>query len=186
MGLRGTRIQVIGRELRGEKIDIIEWAEDVLVFVSRALSPARASSVTWRGEGDERSVLVVVPENQLSLSIGKKGQNARLAAKLTGLRIEIKSDAELEAERRAVEEEREKGLQHLLELPGVGIQLAESLYEHGFYSPKRIAQTDLERLTEVRGVGEKKAEKLLVAAREWMAGHAQASLSASEGGDGVQ
>lgn len=186
MGLRGTRIQVIGRELRGEKIDIIEWAEDSLVFVSRALSPAKASSVAWHGEGDERSVLVVVPENQLSLSIGKKGQNARLAAKLTGLRIDIKSETELEVERRAEEEEREKGLQQLLELPGVGTQLAESLYEHGFFSPKRISRADVEKLREVRGVGEKKAERLLEAAREWLAGQVQASLPVAEGGDSAQ
>jgi N utilization substance protein A len=186
VGLRGTRIQVIGRELRGEKIDIIEWAEDSLVFVSRALSPAKASSVTWHGEGDERSVLVVVPENQLSLSIGKKGQNARLAAKLTGFRIDIKSETELEAERRAEEEEREKGLQQLLELPGVGTQLAESLYEHGFFSPKRISRADVEKLREVRGVGERKAERLLEAAREWLAGQAQGSLPVTEGGDSAQ
>ena len=185
VGLRGTRIQVIGRELRGEKIDIIEWAEDPLTFVSRALSPAKASSVGWQKEGEERSVLVVVPENQLSLSIGKKGQNARLAAKLTGLRIDIKSDAELEAERRAVEEEREKGFQQLLELPGVGIQLAEHLSEEGFFSPRRIAQADIGRLKEVRGVGEKKAERLLDAAREWVTGQAQGPVPAEEGGGGI-
>ncbi len=186
VGLRGTRIQGIGRELRGEKIDIIEWAEDPLTFVSRALSPAKAASVSWQGQGEERSVLVVVPENQLSLSIGKKGQNARLAAKLTGLRIDIRSDAELEAERRALAEEREKGLQQLLELPGVGTQLAESLYEHGLFSPRRIAQADVSRLMEVRGVGEKKAERLLESAREWLTTQAQTSEPAQEGGDGVQ
>ena len=92
VGLRGTRIQVISRELRGEKIDIVEWSPDPAVFVARALSPAKVSSVTVeeRPEGEEgddlRSVLVVVPDNQLSLAIGKKGQNARLAAKLTAPR----------------------------------------------------------------------------------------------------
>src|SRR5512138_1322532 len=87
VGLRGTSIQVISRELRGEKIDIVEWAPDPAAFVSRALSPAKVSSVTVsepEGEGEQGSVLVVVPDNQLSLAIGKKGQNARLAAKLTG------------------------------------------------------------------------------------------------------
>ena len=186
VGLRGTRIQVIGRELRGEKIDIIEWSDDPLTFVSRALSPAKASSVTWQGEGEERSVLVVVPENQLSLSIGKKGQNARLAAKLTGLRIDIKSNTELEAQRLAAAEERQKGLQRLLELPGVGAQLAESLADQGFYSPERIAEADLTKLMEVRGVGEKKAEKLLEAAREWVMARIQAAGPAEEGSDGVQ
>jgi len=101
VGLRGTRIQVISRELRGEKIDIIEWSEDPVTFVARALSPAKVSSVTVVDEPDTEgpSALVVVPDNQLSLAIGKKGQNARLAAKLTGMRIDIKSEAEVEAAR---------------------------------------------------------------------------------------
>src|SRR5262249_59086464 len=89
VGLRGTRIQVISRELRGEKIDIVEWSSDPATFVARALSPAKVSSVTLGEieiEGGQRSVLVIVPDSQLSLAIGKRGQNARLAAKLTGLR----------------------------------------------------------------------------------------------------
>src|SRR6059058_1917647 len=93
VGLRGTRIQVISRELRGEKIDIIEWSHDPATFVARALSPAKVSSVTIAEEPDpeggepqtQMAALVVVPDNQLSLAIGKKGQNARLAAKLTGM-----------------------------------------------------------------------------------------------------
>src|SRR5499433_2613252 len=97
VGLRGTRIQVISRELRGEKIDIIEWSHDPATFVARALSPAKVSSVTI-GEASEpeaeATALIVVPDNQLSLAIGKKGQNARLAAKLTGMRIDIKSESE--------------------------------------------------------------------------------------------
>src|SRR5437870_5434556 len=100
VGLRGTRIQVISRDLRGEKIDIVEWSYDAATFVARALSPAKVSSVTVRepDEGEEQpSALVIVPDNQLSLAIGKKGQNARLAAKLTGMRIDIKSESELAA-----------------------------------------------------------------------------------------
>src|SRR5712691_11273994 len=99
VGLRGTRIQVISRELRGEKIDIIEWSHDPATFVARALSPAKVSSVTLAEPGEsggESTALVVVPDNQLSLAIGKKGQNARLAAKLTGMRIDIKSESEVE------------------------------------------------------------------------------------------
>src|SRR5205823_4412027 len=105
VGLRGTRIQVISRELRGEKIDIIEWSHDPATFVARALSPAKVSSVTIAEPGEldtQPSALVIVPDNQLSLAIGKKGQNARLAAKLTGMRIDIKSESEVEAERAPV------------------------------------------------------------------------------------
>src|SRR5207247_1946669 len=106
VGLRGTRIQVISRELRGEKIDIIEWSHDPATFVARALSPAKVSSVVIAEPSEpdgQPSALVIVPDNQLSLAIGKKGQNARLAAKLTGMRIDIKSESEVEAERAAGE-----------------------------------------------------------------------------------
>src|SRR6267378_374810 len=94
VGLRGTRIQVISRELRGEKIDIIEWSHDPATFVARALSPAKVSSVAISESAEfdtQPSAVVIVPDNQLSLAIGKKGQNARLAAKLTGLHVDIKS-----------------------------------------------------------------------------------------------
>ncbi|MFI5377003.1 MAG: transcription termination factor NusA, partial [Candidatus Rokuibacteriota bacterium] len=163
VGLRGTRIQVISRELRGEKIDIVEWSPDPAVFVARALSPAKVSSVTVEGrpegeEGDDlRSVLVVVPDNQLSLAIGKKGQNARLAAKLTGFRVDIKSEGEIEEERRRDEEERALGREHLVELPGVGTQLVEKLVEAGLHSPARIVAAGLPALQALPGVGETKA-----------------------------
>jgi len=168
VGLRGTRIQVISRELRGEKIDIVEWSPDLESFVARALSPAKVASVALR-EGEERSVLVVVPDNQLSLAIGKKGQNARLAAKLTGVWVDIKSESELEEERRREEEERRQGVAAIQEFSGVGPQLVERLVQHGLFSPARIVHAGLERLMEIPGVGEKKAEKLLAAAQEWLA-----------------
>ncbi len=176
VGLRGTRIQAISRELRGEKIDIVEWSPDLETFVARALSPAKVSSVSTRA-GEERSVLVVVPDNQLSLAIGKKGQNARLAAKLTGVRVDIKSESEVVAERRQEEEERSQGVAAIQEFPGVGPQLVERLVEHRFFSPGRIVQAGLERLMEIPGIGEKKAERLLAAAQEWMAQHAPVTLS---------
>ncbi len=130
VGLRGTRIQVISRELRSEKIDIVEWAPDPATFVGRALSPAKVSSVTL-GPADEsgepRSVLVIVPDNQLSLAIGKRGQNARLAAKLTGMHVDIKSEGEVEEERRLAEEEMAQGREALAEFPGLGPPLLERL-----------------------------------------------------------
>jgi len=178
VGLRGTRIQVISRELRGEKIDIVEWSPDPAMFVARALSPAKVASVAVQevrhgSEGPpERSVLVVVPDNQLSLAIGKKGQNARLAAKLTGMRVDIKSESELEEERRREEEERTQGRAAIEEFPGVGPQLADKLVEEGLFSPLRIVRAGLARLLEIPGVGEKKAEKILAAAQEWLAAQA--------------
>src|SRR5262250_416644 len=93
VGMKGTRVQAIIRELRGEKIDIVEWSEDPIVFVTNALSPAKVQRVSIVDDKD-RVMEVVVEDKQLSLAIGKKGQNVRLAAKLTGWRIDIKSEEE--------------------------------------------------------------------------------------------
>jgi N utilization substance protein A len=101
VGMKGTRVQAIIRELRGEKIDIVEWSDDPVVFVTNALSPAKVQRVTIVDDA-ERVMEVVVEDKQLSLAIGKKGQNVRLAAKLTGWRIDIKSEEE---KRREVEEQ---------------------------------------------------------------------------------
>ena len=135
VGLRGTRIQVIVKELRGEKIDIIEWSDDPATLVARALSPAKVTSVTISGEGEERTAQVVVPDSQLSLAIGKKGQNARLAAKLTGLRVDVKSEAELAEERRRHEEELAGGLAAFAAIEEIGPELTPRLVEHGLHSP---------------------------------------------------
>jgi N utilization substance protein A len=101
VGMKGTRVQAIIRELRGEKIDIVEWSDDAVMFVTQALSPAKVQRVTIVDDKD-RVMEVVVEDKQLSLAIGKKGQNVRLAAKLTGWRIDIKSEEE---KRREVEAE---------------------------------------------------------------------------------
>ncbi len=98
VGMRGTRIQNIVDELNGEKIDIVEWSPDVRQFISNALSPARPTETLPIEDGDVRTAIVVVPDRQLSLAIGKEGQNARLAAKLTGWRIDIKSETEATTE----------------------------------------------------------------------------------------
>ena len=103
VGLRGIRIQNIVNELNGEKIDIVEWHPDPATFIANALSPAQVSRVEV--DNMERTAIVVVPDRQLSLAIGKEGQNARLAAKLTGWRIDIKSTSAAEAEVAAILEE---------------------------------------------------------------------------------
>ncbi len=100
VGMKGTRVQAIIRELRGEKIDIVEWSEDPVVFVTNALSPAKVQRVSVVEDDRDKVMEVVVEDKQLSLAIGKKGQNVRLAAKLTGWRIDIKSEEE---KRREVE-----------------------------------------------------------------------------------
>ena len=99
VGMKGTRVQSIIRELRGEKIDIVEWSEDPILFVTNAISPAKVQRVSIVDDA-ERVMEVIVEDKQLSLAIGKKGQNVRLAAKLTGWKIDIKSEEE---KRREVE-----------------------------------------------------------------------------------
>ncbi len=94
MGQKGVRVQSVVNELGGEKIDIIKWSEDPAEFISNALSPSKVERVDVKEE--EKSALVVVPDYQLSLAIGKEGQNARLAAKLTGWKIDIKSETQYE------------------------------------------------------------------------------------------
>src|SRR5919198_257979 len=151
VGLRGTRIQVISRELRGEKIDIIEWSNDPASFVARALSPAKVSSVTISEETDpeggepQTAALVVVPDNQLSLAIGKKGQNARLAAKLTGMRIDIKSESEVEAAR-AEAEHAEAARAALSTLPGMTPDAFQALVDAGLGSPRAVVAAGRDRL----------------------------------------
>jgi N utilization substance protein A len=175
VGLRGTRIQVISRELRGEKIDIIEWSNDPASFVARALSPAKVSSVTIAeepdpegGEGEtQMAALVVVPDNQLSLAIGKKGQNARLAAKLTGMRIDIKSESEVEAER-AEAEHAEAARAALSTLPGVTPEAFQALVETGLVSPRAVVAAGRERLAALPAVGAA-ADTILAAAEAWVA-----------------
>ena len=177
VGLRGTRIQVISRELRGEKIDIIEWSHDPATFVASALSPAKVSSVTVGEDTGEApaAALVIVPDNQLSLAIGKKGQNARLAAKLTGMRIDIKSESEVETERAEAEEAKAA----LLSFTGGNAEIVEALETAGFGTPRAIAEAGREALAALPAVGDR-ADKLHVAAEEWLAARAAAERAAAE------
>jgi N utilization substance protein A len=176
VGLRGTRIQVISRELRGEKIDIIEWSHDPATFVARALSPAKVSSVTIAtedsGEGPP-AALVIVPDNQLSLAIGKKGQNARLAAKLTGMRIDIKSESEVESERADAEEARSA----LARVAGGAADVVEALEAAGLGSPRAIVDAGREALQALPAVGDR-ADKIYAAAEEWLAARAESGREA--------
>src|SRR2546422_825408 len=169
VGLRGTRIQVISRELRGEKIDIIEWSHDPATFVARALSPAKVSSVAIHEADSEGqpSATVIVPDNQLSLAIGKKGQNARLAAKLTGMRIDIKSESEVESERAEAEEAKTA----LLGFTGGNTDVVAALEAAGFGSPRLIAAAGREALAALPDVGDR-ADKIHAVAEEWLAARA--------------
>src|SRR5512136_1172854 len=175
VGMKGTRVQSIIRELRGEKIDIVEWSEDPVAFVTNALSPAKVQRVSIVDD-HERVMEVIVEDKQLSLAIGKKGQNVRLAAKLTGWRIDIKSEEEKRREVEAqlegfevpppAEEPAEAGPdQTSFSLPGVGEKTARKLVEAGYTSREALAAATVEALSEIQGIGEKTAEKIISAAR---------------------
>jgi N utilization substance protein A len=179
VGMKGTRVQSIIRELRGEKIDIVEWSEDAIAFVTNALSPAKVQRVSIVDDR-ERVMEVIVEDKQLSLAIGKKGQNVRLAAKLTGWRIDIKSEEEKRREVEAQFEglevaadaaEGEPSSEAVDETPlpyilaGVGEKTVRKLVEGGFSTIESLAAATAEQLSEIPGIGEKTAEKILAAAK---------------------
>jgi N utilization substance protein A len=174
VGMKGTRVQAIIRELRGEKIDIVEWSEDSVAFVTNALSPARVQRVSIVDDR-EKVMEVVVEDQQLSLAIGKKGQNVRLAAKLTGWRIDIKSEEEKRREVEAQFEDLEVPAAETAadeaaealpySLAGIGEKTVRKLVEAGYLSPDLVAAASLDDLQQIPGIGGKTAEKILAAAR---------------------
>jgi N utilization substance protein A len=159
VGIKGSRVQAIVRELGGEKIDIVPFSQDPVVFVTRALSPAKVLEAQVV-EADQK-ILVTVADDQLSLAIGKGGQNARLAAKLTGWKIDLISKSERERQR-----EFEKKVRiDIEELVGAGPKLREKLIREGIETVQDLLKTPLTELLAIQGVGEKTAEKLLEEAR---------------------
>ena len=157
VGVKGSRIQTIVRELAGEKIDIVPWSPDPSVLVSRALNPAKVSKAVVN-ESDH-AVKVIVPDDQLSLAIGKGGQNARLAAKLTGWKIDIVGETEHSRELEIDLSQRVD----VAELPGVGEKLAESLVSAGYRHVQDLDGVSTEDILKVPGLGKKTAEKISIA-----------------------
>ncbi len=165
VGMRGARVQSIIRELRGEKIDIVQWSSDIDQYAINALKPARVNRVS-AVEGEEGHLEVIVDEDQLSLAIGKRGQNVRLAGKLLNVKIDIKSEND---KRKEVEQTLARMALRELEvgsLPGVGPHTASVLVEAGISTVGGVADAGLEGLVEVPGIGAKTAEKLHAAALE--------------------
>ncbi len=157
VGMKGNRVQSVVQELKGEKIDIIPWHSDPARFVCNALAPAEVSRVVI--DENTRVMEVIVPDEYLSVAIGKRGQNVRLASKLSGWGIDIKSESQYSHAMRT-------GYESLLQLPEVGAGVADALYEHGLYSIEEVANSTVEELVQIKGIGEIKAQALLEAARE--------------------
>jgi transcription termination/antitermination protein NusA len=160
VGMKGTRVQAVVQELRGEKIDIVHWIPDQAEYVCRALAPAKVSKIII--DDDEHSMEVIVPDDQLSLAIGKKGQNVRLAARLTGWRIDVRSEAE-------AEEETRRARMSIGAIPGINDFAAELLYQAGFKSAEEIAESELDDILDVEGISKEKAESLHKSAKEFVA-----------------
>jgi N utilization substance protein A len=157
VGMKGSRVQNVVQELRGEKIDIIPWHVDPAKFVCNALAPAEISRVII--DEANQTMEVIVPDDFLSIAIGKKGQNVRLASKLTGWNLDVKSETKYTIAMQS-------GYDSLVALPGVGISLADALYELGFYSAEEVSNATPEDLIQIRGIGEDTAQKLIAAAQK--------------------
>ncbi len=152
VGMKGSRVQAVVQELRGEKIDIVTWDPDPAKFICNALAPAEIIRVIV--DEENHSMEVVVPDDQLSLAIGKRGQNVRLASRLTGWGLDVISETNYN---KALKE----GYQSLLDLEGVGEKLASELYQEGFRSAQDLSQADVEELLSIEGMTEDKARVLI-------------------------
>jgi N utilization substance protein A len=159
VGMKGMRVQSIIRELRGEKIDIIPYNEETVAFAQKALSPAKVTRVQIV-DPEEKRLEVIVEDTQLSLAIGKKGQNVRLASKLIGWNIDIKSEEEKRREIEAQMAALTAPGTSLSELKGVGPKTVEKLEAHGVTSIEKLADMTPEQLVEIPGIGEKMVEKI--------------------------
>jgi transcription termination/antitermination protein NusA len=159
VGMKGMRVQSIIRELRGEKIDIIEFSDDPVAFAANALSPAKINHVSVL-DAEERRLEVIVDDTQLSLAIGKKGQNVRLAAKLLGWHIDIKSEEEKRQEIESQMAAMALRGAAIKELQGLGEKTLQRLQEHGVETVEQLAQMTPDDLTQIPGIGEKTVDKI--------------------------
>jgi transcription termination/antitermination protein NusA len=152
VGMKGSRVQNVVQELQGERIDIVTWSPDPAKYVYNALAPAHVSMVM--ADEDAKTLLVVVPNDQLSLAIGRQGQNVRLASKLIGWRIDVKSE-------QRYANLADEGYQSLLALPGVDEALADQLFARGITSTAILEVQSLEELQVIRAIDEEFAQRLI-------------------------
>ena len=163
VGMRGSRVQAVVNELQGEKIDIIPWNQDTATFLVNALQPAEVSKVVFDEEAGK--IEVVVPDEQLSLAIGRRGQNVRLASQLTGLDIDIMTEAEESARRQAEFAERTKLFMDTLDIDEM---MAQLLVSEGFTNLEEVAYVDQDELLSIDGFDESTADELQARARDYI------------------
>lgn len=166
VGMKGTRVQSIIRELRGEKIDIIQWNDDIITFATNSISPAKISRVSIV-DSTEKIMEMVVEDSQLSLAIGKKGQNVRLASKLIGWRIDIKSEEEKRAEVESQMDQMQAVPTPIENMPGLTPSLVQKLNSAGITTVEQLADLSPEDLENIPGIGEKTIERISDALSEY-------------------
>jgi N utilization substance protein A len=184
VGMKGMRVQSIIRELRGEKIDIIPYSEETVAFAQKALSPAKVTRVQIT-DPENRKLEVIVEDSQLSLAIGKKGQNVRLASKLIGWDIDIKSEEE---KRREIEEQMTAltaPTTPLTALAGVGAKTIEKIEAAGITNVEKLAGMTPEQLMEIPGIGEKMVDKIYQAVNRFYEGGGEAAAT-TESAEGTE
>jgi N utilization substance protein A len=180
VGMKGMRVQSIIRELRGEKIDIIPFSEETVAFAQKALSPAKVTRVQIT-DPENKKLEVIVEDSQLSLAIGKKGQNVRLASKLIGWDIDIKSEEE---KRQEIEEQMTAltaPATPLTALAGVGPKTIEKIEAAGITNVEKLAGMTPEQLMEIPGIGEKMVDKIYQAVNRFYEGGAETTAVAPAG-----
>jgi len=155
VGMKGSRVQAVVQELRGEKIDIVPYDEDPARFVCNAIAPAEVSRVLI--DAENHTMELIVPDEKLSLAIGKKGQNVRLASQLTGWRIDIHSESK-------VRELEEKAKQSLAEIEGVSIELADTMFKLGWRSAEELSNASPQELMAIPGLGGMEGAQRIIAA----------------------
>ena len=159
VGMRGSRVQSVVQELKGEKIDIVPFSEDSVKYICSALSPAKVSKVFMYE--DERSMEVIVPDDQLSLAIGKSGQNVRLAVRLTGWKIDVKNESMLQ-------KQAEEGPKVLMKIPDLDEASAELLFKEGYKSVSALSSADPEALKAIPGMDTEKVQGIIERAAQVM------------------
>jgi transcription termination/antitermination protein NusA len=185
VGMKGMRVQSIIRELRGEKIDIIPYSEETVAFAQKALSPAKVTRVQIT-DPEAHKLEVIVEDSQLSLAIGKKGQNVRLASKLIGWDIDIKSEEE---KRREIEDQMTRltaPATPLTSLAGVGAKTIEKMEAAGINNVEALAAMTPEQLMEIPGIGEKMVDKIYQAVNRFYEGGGEASAATEDGAQAVE
>jgi len=176
VGVKGARVKPIIEELQGERIDLISYSPDVSKYIGSSLSPAKVLGVSILSAEDKKAE-VLVGDDMLSLAIGKNGHNVRLAAKLTGWHIDVKSEGQKKQE---AQQKQAATTESLTQLEGIGPKTADVLTKSGLTDITKLAHMQIDDLTTLQGIGKKTAEKIIESAKRFLAGQGQPKEAASE------